>query len=204
MKALQSQINPHFIYNTLETILWLVEFKENEKAILVVKSLGTILRNTLNINQDFIELSSELLHVQHYMDIQKVRYDDKFDYSLDIDSQVAEFFVPKLILQPIVENAIYHGIKPKKCKVAHKILAYREAEDLITRVENDGLPYQEMNSELKEEFNTYNKQKGIKARMGGIGLKNVSQRIKILCGEAYGLRIFNEKGLCVVEYRLKI
>lgn len=192
VKALQSQINPHFIYNTLETILWLIEFKENDKAIEVVKSLGTILRNTLNINQDFIELEKEFKYVKHYMDIQKVRYDDKFDYYFEIDKSIYDLMIPKFILQPIVENAIYHGIKPKESKSFIRIKAYIDDEQLIIRVENDGLDFNQ-NDSLR-----------IKTKVGGIGISNVSQRIKILCGEQYGLKMYRKDDITVVEYNLSI
>ncbi|MFM1514818.1 sensor histidine kinase [Helcococcus ovis] len=192
LKALQSQINPHFIYNTLDTILWLIEFGENEKAIEVTKSLGMILRSTLSINQDFISLSNELEHVKNYMDIQKVRYDDKFEYVFEIDKNTLEILVPKLILQPIVENAIYHGIKPKKSKSFIKISSYIDDEDLIIKVENNGVDL---------EFDNQNR---IKTKLGGIGMSNVEQRIKILCGNQYGIRMYRQEVATVVEYRLSI
>ncbi|MFM1565083.1 sensor histidine kinase [Helcococcus ovis] len=192
LKALQSQINPHFIYNTLDTILWLIEFGENEKAIEVTKSLGMILRSTLSINQDFISLSNELEHVKNYMDIQKVRYDDKFEYVFEIDKNTLEILVPKLILQPIVENAIYHGIKPKKSKSFIKISSYIDDEDLIIKVENNGVDL---------EFDNQNR---IKTKLGGIGMSNVEQRIKILCGNQYGIRMYRQEDATVVEYRLSI
>lgn len=192
LKALQSQINPHFIYNTLDTILWLIEFGENEKAIEVTKSLGMILRSTLSINQDFISLSNELKHVKNYMDIQKVRYDDKFEYVFEIDKNTLEILVPKLILQPIVENAIYHGIKPKKSKSFIKISSNIDDEDLIIKVENNGVDL---------EFDNQNR---IKTKLGGIGMSNVEQRIKILCGNQYGIKMYRKDNITTVEYRLSI
>lgn len=192
LKALQSQINPHFIYNTLDTILWLIEFEENEKAIEVTKSLGMILRSTLSINQDFIMLSKELDHVKNYMDIQKIRYDDKFEYILNIDKNTLDIVVPKLILQPIVENAIYHGIRPKKENSFIKISSYIIDEVLIVKVENNGIDF---------EIDNQNR---IKTVLGGIGMSNVQQRIKLLCGEQYGIRIYRENDITIVEYTLSI
>lgn len=192
LKALQSQINPHFIYNTLDTILWLIEFGENEKAIEVTKALGMILRSTLSINQDFIPLAKEIEHVQNYMDIQKVRYDDKFEYLLELELNTPDIMVPKLILQPIVENAIYHGIKPKKTKSFIKISSYIENEDLIITVTNNGVDFER------------DKQNRIKTKLGGIGMKNVEQRIKILCGNQYGIKMYRQDDLTVVEYRLSL
>ncbi|EHR36871.1 sensor histidine kinase [Facklamia languida] len=192
LRALQSQINPHFIYNTLDTILWLVELEENDKAIEVTKSLGWILRSTLSINQDFIALEKELDHVKHYMDIQKVRYDDRFDYLLAIEENTLELQVPKLILQPIVENAIYHGIKPKKTKSLIKISSYLDDEDLIIKVENNGVDFER------------DPQNRIKTKLGGIGMQNVDQRIKILCGNRYGIKMYRQADVTVVEYRLSL
>ncbi|WP_028125801.1 sensor histidine kinase [Eremococcus coleocola] len=192
LKALQSQINPHFIYNTLDTILWLIEFGENEKAIEVTKALGMILRSSLSINQDFIPLAKEIEHVQNYMDIQKVRYDDKFEYLLELDQATPEIMVPKLILQPIVENAIYHGIKPKKTKSFIKITSYIENEDLIIKVANNGVDFER------------DHQNRIKTKLGGIGMKNVEQRIKILCGNQYGIKMYRQDALTIVKYRLSL
>ncbi|EFR30421.1 sensor histidine kinase [Eremococcus coleocola] len=192
LKALQSQINPHFIYNTLDTILWLIEFGENEKAIEVTKALGMILRSSLSINQDFIPLAKEIDHVQNYMDIQKVRYDDKFEYLLELEQDTPEIMVPKLILQPIVENAIYHGIKPKKTKSFIKITSYIENDDLIIEVANNGVDFER------------DHQNWIKTKLGGIGMKNVEQRIKILCGSQYGIKMYRQDELTVVKYRLSL
>lgn len=191
LKALQSQINPHFIYNTLETILWLIEFGENREAIEVVKSLGLILRNTLNIDQDFVKLSKELEHVKSYMDIQKVRYDDKFEYYFEIEEETEEIPVPKLILQPIVENAIYHGIKPKKSKSYIKIKSMIQDENLFIVIENDGYGFENRHS-IKNKA------------LGGIGMSNVDQRIKILSGDDFGINMIREDEITKVTYTLKI
>lgn len=195
LKALQSQINPHFLYNTLDTILWLAEFGENEKVVEVSKALGEMLRLSLNINQDMVSLTQEIAHTKNYLKIQQQRYLDKIEYQISGDKNLQNVEVPKLILQPIVENSIYHGIRPKKGKGLIEISYYREKEDLILQVKDNGLGY---HSEKKEEHL-------IKTRLGGIGLKNVDQRIKILYGEDYGLTISNhEEGGTIVRYRLKM
>lgn len=195
LKALQSQINPHFLYNTLDTILWLAEFGENEKVVEVSKALGEMLRLSLNINQDMVSLTQEIAHTKNYLKIQQQRYLDKIEYQISGDKNLQNVEVPKLILQPIVENSIYHGIRPKKGKGLIEISYYREKEDLILQVKDNGLGY---HPEKKEEHL-------IKTRLGGIGLKNVDQRIKILYGEDYGLTIGNhEEGGTIVRYRLKM
>lgn len=176
VKALQSQINPHFLYNTLDTILWLVEFGENEKAIKVTKNLGMLLRNSLNIDEDFVKLDKEIEHAKNYLDIQKIRYDNKFTYEFIKKIETSSLYVPKLILQPIIENAIYHGIREKKSKSYIKIIVEKNPEYLIIKIIDNGLGPKE-------------KKENIPTKLGGIGMENVNNRIKLLCGEKYNLKM---------------
>lgn len=191
VKALQSQINPHFLYNTLDTILWLVEFGENEKAIKVTKNLGMLLRNSLNIDEDFVKLDKEIGHAKNYLDIQKIRYDNKFTYEFIKKIQTSSLYVPKLILQPIIENAIYHGIREKKSKSYIKIIVEKNPEYLIIKIIDNGLGPKE-------------KKENIPTKLGGIGMENVNNRIKLLCGEKYKLKMQRENGETIVTYKLKI
>lgn len=192
VKALQSQINPHFLYNTLDTILWLVEFGENEKAIKVTKNLGMLLRNSLNIDEDFVKLDKEIGHAKNYLDIQKIRYDNKFTYEFIKKIQTSSLYVPKLILQPIIENAIYHGIREKKSKSYIKIIVVeKNPEYLIIKIIDNGLGPKE-------------KKENIPTKLGGIGMENVNNRIKLLCGEKYNLKMQRENGETIVTYKLKI
>lgn len=191
VKALQSQINPHFLYNTLDTILWLVEFGENEKAIKVTKNLGMLLRNSLNIDEDFVKLDKEIGHAKNYLDIQKIRYDNKFTYEFIKKIETSSLYVPKLILQPIIENAIYHGIREKKSKSYIKIIVEKNSEYLIIKIIDNGLGPKE-------------KKENIPTKLGGIGMENVNNRIKLLCGEKYNLKMQREKDETIVTYKLKI
>ncbi len=191
VKALQSQINPHFLYNTLDTILWLVEFGENEKAIKVTKNLGMLLRNSLNIDEDFVKLDKEIEHAKNYLDIQKIRYDNKFTYEFIKKIEISSLYVPKLILQPIIENAIYHGIREKKSKSYIKIIVEKNPEYLIIKIIDNGLGPKE-------------KKENIPTKLGGIGMENVNNRIKLLCGEKYNLKMQRENGETIVTYKLKI
>lgn len=191
VKALQSQINPHFLYNTLDTILWLVEFGENEKAIKVTKNLGMLLRNSLNIDEDFVKLDKEIEHAKNYLDIQKIRYDNKFTYEFIKKIETSSLYVPKLILQPIIENAIYHGIREKKSKSYIKIIVEKNTEFLIIKIIDNGLGPKE-------------KKENIPTKLGGIGMENVNNRIKLLCGEKYNLKMQRENGETIVTYKLKI
>lgn len=191
VKALQSQINPHFLYNTLDTILWLVEFGENEKAIKVTKNLGMLLRNSLDIDEDFVKLDKEIEHAKNYLDIQKIRYDNKFTYEFIKKIETSSLYVPKLILQPIIENAIYHGIREKKSKSYIKIIVEKNPEYLIIKIIDNGLGPKE-------------KKENIPTKLGGIGMENVNNRIKLLCGEKYNLKMQREKDETVITYKLKI
>lgn len=183
LKALQSQINPHFLYNTLDTILWLAEFGENDKVVEVSKALGEMLRHSLNINQMMVPLEQELTHTENYLKIQQQRYVDKFDYTVEGEPQLLTVSVPKLMIQPIVENAIYHGIRSMKEK-GHIRISYRQSgDDLIITISDNGIGL----ARSKE-----NKER-IKTKLGGIGLANVDQRIKILHGNQYGITISEEK-----------
>lgn len=181
LKALQNQINPHFLYNTLDTILWLAEFNETEKVVEVTKSLAEMLRFSLNINQVTAKLKLELSHIENYLKIQKQRYEDRLDYRIDGEEELLEIEIPKLILQPLVENAIYHGIRPLSRPGMIEIEYRRRGEFLIIEVRDDGVGYR---GSKQGEENT-----SVGGKAGGIGLKNVDQRIKLLCGEKYGIEI---------------
>lgn len=196
LKALQSQINPHFLYNTLDTILWLAEFGENEKVVSVSKSLGDLLRLSLDTHQSVVPLKTELESVENYLRIQQMRYENKIQYVISGEEELLSFFVPKLILQPIVENSIYHGIRKKKGTGHIEIHYAKEKENLMITVTDDGVGYSV--EEKKEERNL------IKKKLGGIGMKNVDQRIKLLYGEEFGIRMQeNQPHGTVVIYTLK-
>lgn len=198
LKALQSQINPHFLYNTLDTILWLAEFGENEKVVDVSKALSQMLRFSLNINQNMVELEHEIQHVENYLKIQKYRYEDKIHYEISGDENLFHAKVPKMILQPIIENAIYHGIRKKSGMGTILIEFKAKGEDLILCVFDDGIGYCEEAEKSESKI-------GLKAKLGGIGLGNVDQRIKILCGEEYGISVqARQGGGTIVSYRLKL
>ncbi|MGX7107856.1 cache domain-containing sensor histidine kinase [Facklamia miroungae] len=193
LKALQSQINPHFIYNTLDTILWLVELGEKDQAVEVIQSLGSLLRTTLSVDEDVIELKREIEQVKNYLNIQKIRYDDKFDYDISLGANTGEILVPKLIIQPIVENAIYHGIKTKKGQSHIQITASIGAEALMIQVEDNGVGFKDKKHSNKS-----------KPKLGGIGMANVDQRLKILYGDAYGLTYTSDDQLTRVTLKIKI
>lgn len=197
LKALQSQINPHFLYNTLDTILWLAEFGENKKVVEVSKALGDMLRLSLSLNQDKVPLAQEISHTENYLKIQQERYSDKISYHIEGDKKLLGVEVPKLILQPIVENSIYHGIRPAKKLGKIEINYQKEKDFLKITVKDNGVGY---NPENKK-----NDKDRVKTKLGGIGMNNVDQRIKILCGEEFGIKIKNNpEGGAVVTYKIPI
>ncbi len=139
LTALQSQINPHFLYNTLDTIIWLSEFGNTKKVIKVTKALSHLLRMALRNDEGMVTLGEEVDYVEQYLLIQMERYVDELSYDISLEDGLTDIEVPKLILQPIVENAIYHGIREKAGKGHVEIKAYHEGERLILEVKEDGV-----------------------------------------------------------------
>lgn len=185
--ALQSQINSHFLFNTLENIKWKVmEFTNGEnEGSHMISNLSKLLRISLNTKGYMNTLKNEIEHVNIYLEIQKIRYDNKFEVVYNIQEETLGAMLPKITLQPIVENAIYHGIKPtnKKCTVT--IRSFLLKDRILIEVDDDGAGMEEeasrsINNELKTEY--------IKEE-NHIGIKNVNQRIKLSFGENYGIEI---------------
>lgn len=185
--ALQSQINSHFLFNTLENIKWKVmEFTNGEnEGSHMISNLSKLLRISLNTKGYMNTLKNEIEHVKIYLEIQKIRYENKFEVLYDIHEEILESMLPKITLQPIVENAIYHGIKPtnKKCTLA--IRSFLLEDKILIEINDDGAGMQEedcrsINKELQTEY--------IKEE-NHIGIKNVNQRIKLSFGEDYGIEI---------------
>lgn len=178
LQALSSQINPHFLYNTLDTIVWMAEFQDSQRVVEVTKSLATYFRLALNQGKDLISLSDEINHVRQYLFIQQQRYGDKLQYSIKENDAFKDLVLPKLVLQPLVENALYHGIKEKE-GVGHINLVVEEREGSLSIViQDDGVGFQtaENNSQAL-------------LKRGGVGLKNVDQRLKLYFGERYHMKI---------------
>ncbi len=185
--ALQSQINSHFLFNTLENIRWKVmEFTNGEnQGSYMISNLSKLLRIGLNTKDYMNTLSNELEHVRIYLEIQKVRYEDKFQVAYNIEERTLEAMLPKITLQPIVENAIYHGIKPTNKKCTLTISSFLSEDKVIIEINDNGAGMEEersnsINNELQTEY--------IKEE-NHIGIKNVNQRIKLSFGEDYGIEI---------------
>jgi two-component system sensor histidine kinase YesM len=189
LQALQAQINPHFLYNTLDSIIWMAE-TDDKNIVPMTEALAKLFRISLNKGNEEIPLSEEIEHVKNYLIIQSMRYEDKFTYEIHVDKEVEPCRIIKLILQPVVENCIYHGIKPKKGTGHIEIRAYREAEFLKIEISDDGCGMtQEMCDKiLSDEIEPEN------ISGSGIGIKNVNERIRLRFGERYGLNYYGEPG----------
>ena len=138
LSLIQAQINPHFLYNTLDAVVWLIETNRNEQAEEMITSLSTYFRSFLSNGQDIVTLNQEQQHIRSYLEIQQVRYKDILDYDIQIDSAIAACLIPKMTLQPLVENAIYHGIKPKRGKGMICVTGTLTEDKVTIRVSDTG------------------------------------------------------------------
>lgn len=190
-KALQAQINPHFLYNSLDSINWLVRKGNTEKAIEMISALTTFFRIGLSKGRDIITVREELEHVRSYLVIQKIRYENQFEYSFYVDPETENYFVPKLMLQPVVENALYHGIKlcDRKCILMIQVLSHGDRIEIEVLDNGAG-----MDAETLESVRKAMEHKG-ENRANSYGVVNVNDRIQILAGQEYGLRLTSEKGV---------
>lgn len=182
LALLQAQINPHFLYNTLDTIIWLIESGEIGEAVKMVSSLSNYFRFSLSRGQNVITLEEEQQHIKSYLEIQQMRYRDLMEYEIDIPDELKGYILPKLTLQPLVENALYHGIKIRRRKGLIRVSGRAEGDHLILEVADDGsgMP-QERLDELRASL--------VDGRKEGFGLRTVHQRIQILFGAEYGLTL---------------
>ena len=192
IKALHSQINPHFLYNTLDTIIWMAEFEDNEKVISITKSLANYFRLSLSNGHEKIPLKDEIMHTKEYLFIQKQRYEDKLSYFFKIeDESLLSIEVPKIIIQPIVENSIYHGIKNLSENGIITIDVYRENSTVNISVKDNGIGF-----EKAKQFK--------KSKTGGVGTQNVDKRIKFYYGKNYGVFINKDNKTEGAEVIIKI
>ena len=186
--TLQSQINPHFLYNTLDIIVWMIENEKQSEAVKAVTALARFFRISLSKGKSIIPVRDELEHVRNYLMIQHMRYKNKFSYSIEAEDEVLGLASLKLILQPMVENAIYHGMEFMDGDGEIKIRAWKENNDLYLSVEDNGLG---MTEEQVERLFTDTSH--VPSRRGsGIGVKNVNERIHLYFGKDYGISINSE------------
>lgn len=186
-KALQAQINPHFLYNTLESINWLAKMNQQPTISHMVESLGFLLRSSISMKTPLIPLQVELEIIKHYITIQTYRFEDRLHFELDIDDELLDYRIPKLTLQPLVENAIQYALEPKVEPCAIRLIGRKENDAMILTVEDEG---EGIRPELLDKL-----QKGdYESKGSGIGLKNIEERIALAFGESYTMQISSTRG----------
>lgn len=188
LKVLQSQINPHFLYNTLDSIIWMAEWGKNQEVVKMTSSLARLLRRSISNEQEVVTIEEEIDYTEAYLTIQKMRYQDKLEYEIEVDPDIRKEETVKLVLQPVVENAIYHGIKYKEGKGLIQIRGFREEGSIILRVQDDGRGMDQ--DTLKHIFEKHVRD----TKSNGVGLQNVHERIRLYYGTAYGLSFESEPG----------
>jgi two-component system, sensor histidine kinase YesM len=186
-KALQSQINPHFLYNTLESINWLAIINKQKQISSMVEALGNLMRNSINFKEDIITVEEELEIVNSYLTIQNYRFDDRLEFQMNIPSNFMKCRIPKLILQPLLENSFKHAVETSVYTSVIKLQAFQEEDKLFIRVEDNGPGIDPLILQKVKEGK-------VKPKGTGIGLNNIDDRIKLFTGEQYGLRIENLMG----------
>jgi two-component system sensor histidine kinase YesM len=188
LKLLQAQINPHFLYNTLDTIVWLAETKQNEQVSRMVTSLSDFFRTTLSKGKDYITVREEESHIRSYLEIQQFRYRDILEYNINIDEDILEYEILKMTLQPLVENAIYHGIKNKRGLGHITVTGVKRDEHMVFEVQDDGLGMKPDRLEFMRRV-VGDEEKDGKSTSSGFGLYNVAKRLKLNYGKKCDINI---------------
>ena len=190
LRLLQEQIQPHFLYNTLDTIVWLIESNEPDEAVTMVVTLSDFFREILSKGKEFISIKEEEKHISSYLQIQEMRYRDILEYDIKLDQVIYKYQILKLTLQPVVENALYHGIKYKRAKGCIHIHGEKEGDIIRLTVRDDGVGMDEEElAQLRQQI-----EKPCQETEKGFGLANVNERIHMYFGYEYGMKIESEKG----------
>ena len=193
LRILQAQINPHFLYNTLDAIVWKAEAGEQKEVIHLTSALSDFFRISLSSGADWIPISQERKHISGYLSIQQTRYRDILKYEIDIPEEIGNFYILKLLLQPLVENALYHGIKYKRGGGTIRVTGRRDGESLLFRVEDTG---KGMDAQALEELRRHMAQSRptVASGTGGFGLVNVNLRIRLYYNQQDGVHIESGPG----------
>lgn len=190
LRALQAQINPHFLYNTLDSIIWMAEDEKNEEVVEMTAALARLLRQSISNEQEQVTVSQEMDYVKSYLTIQKMRYKDKLEYEIEAEPEILPVQIVKFTLQPLVENAIYHGIKYKQSKGRICIRGFVHDTKAFIAVEDDGAGMDAGKiRRILEESNSEKTNTG-----GGVGVSNVQKRLQLYYGEEYGISYTSEVG----------
>lgn len=191
LRALQAQINPHFLYNTLDTIIWMAESHRTDQVIEIVRALSSFFRLSLSRGKDWITIAEEVERTRSYLTIQKMRYRDILDYQIEVDEGALDKTILKLLLQPLVENALYHGIKNKRQGGMITVrVTQPEADQVLLEVKDNGIgiateKLAKIQAVLASDANDLQSN-------GGFGIENVHRRVKLYYGKPYGLSIRSE------------
>lgn len=189
LDALQSQINPHFLYNTLESITWMIEAQRNKEAVVMISELAKLLRVSLSRGKTIISIGDELQHGRSYMNIQRVRYKERFKVEFLIDKEIKNYCIVKLVIQPLLENAIYYGVGNMDEDDDGQILVRGEkkGEDIYISIEDNGMG---MPEDIRDNILTDNSK--VPKHGSGVGVINVHSRIRLMFGPEYGLEVYSE------------
>ena len=188
LRALQAQINPHLLYNTLDSIIWMIELGENQNAIDMTSSLAKLFRLSISKENEMVSIRTEIEYVEAYLAIQKQRYKEKLSYEIAFSPELYGFKIMKLLIQPLVENAIYHGIKGMDGPGHIKIIGEREDSVVVIRVGDNGVGMP------PEQLRALNQGHVEPSTRGGVGVKNVQERIRLSFGAGYGVRLESVPG----------
>ena len=198
LRALQAQINPHFLYNTLDTIIWMAQSNKTDQVIEIVSALSKFFRISLSKGNDWITIGEEIERTKSYLTIQRMRYRDIMDFTIEVEEGVSNYTILKLILQPLVENALYHGIKNKRQGGTIRVRAkMRNENEVLLEVEDDGIGFTpdklaQLQSELADDSGDIRME-------SGFGIGNVNKRIRLYYGKQFGVTVKSEynTGTCV-------
>ena len=191
LKALQAQINPHFLYNTLDSIAWMCEQGRNADAVRMVHALARLFRISISRGHELIPIAKEIEHAESYLQIQMYRYKNQFTYDFDVDPDCLSYYCNKITLQPIIENSINHGLDLMVDEGRIDVLVRQDGDDIVFSVRDNGVGMSEEQIEAIMQHGPTDRT--------GIGIKNVNDRLKIYFGKSYGLHITSEPdiGTCV-------
>lgn len=191
IKMLQQQINPHFLYNTLDTINWMAQKYGADDISVMVRSLGNLFRASITGQKDIIPLSDELEVLHNYIRIQEIRFKDRLHFELEMPENISHIFVPKLCIQPLVENALKHAMEDTDEMCTIRVIIREEKTDYIIKVANTG-------SRFEADLLWKIENREIMPQGSGVGLVNINSRLKLLYGDHYGLSFYNKDGMAVV------